>query len=74
MSALGPVSLPATWQQRDLNDAGVAIAERSALGTTARVVVWPPEELPRALDAVDRQLATLDQQASRFREDSENPG
>ena len=71
MSALGPACLPATWQQRDLNDTGVAIAERSALGTTARVVVWPPEELPRALDAVDRQLATLDQQASRFREDSE---
>ncbi len=41
------------------------------MGTTARVVVWPPHELPRALHAVDRELAELDRQASRFREDSE---
>jgi thiamine biosynthesis lipoprotein len=61
----------ATWQQADLDERGVAVAERSALGTTASVVVWPPHELPRALDAVDRQLVALDRQASRFREDSE---
>jgi thiamine biosynthesis lipoprotein len=71
MSTLVPARTRAPWQQADLNDRGVAAAERSALGTTARVVVWPPHELPRALDAVDRQLAALDQQASRFREDSE---
>ena len=71
MSTLVPARTRATWQQADLNERGVAVAERSALGTTARVVVWPPHELPRALDAVDRQLVELDRQASRFREDSE---
>jgi thiamine biosynthesis lipoprotein len=59
------------WQRVDVSEPGVAAAERAALGTTARVAVWPPYELSRALDAVDRQLATLDHQASRFREDSE---
>ena len=71
MSTLVRPHASATWQQTDLKERGVAAAERSALGTTARVVVWPPHELPRALHAVDRQLAALDQQASRFREDSE---
>jgi thiamine biosynthesis lipoprotein len=71
MSTLVPPHTSATWQRADLKEQGVAAAERSALGTTARVVVWPPHELPRALDAVDRQLVALDQQASRFREDSE---
>jgi thiamine biosynthesis lipoprotein len=49
----------------------VAVAERPALGTSARVVVWPPENLGPALGAVDGVLAALDRQASRFREDSE---
>ena len=71
MSILVRPRTSATWRQADLKEGGVAAAERSALGTTARVVVWPPHELPRALDAVDRQLLALDQQASRFREDSE---
>ncbi len=71
MSTLAPARTTATWQHAELNEQCVAAAERSALGTTARVVVWPPHELPRALDAVDRQLADLDRQASRFREDSE---
>ena len=71
MSTLVRPRTSATWRQADLKERGVAAAERSALGTTARVVVWPPHELPRALDAVDRQLVALDQQASRFREDSE---
>lgn len=70
-STLAAARTSAAWQQADLNEPGVAVAERSALGTTARVVVWPPHELPRALDAVDRQLVALDRQASRFREDSE---
>ena len=53
-------------------DDTVAVAERAALGTTARVAVWPPENL----DAATRPLWTacssaLDRQASRFREDSE---
>ena len=50
---------------------GVAIAERAALGTTARVAAWPPEDLDLALAAVDTELERLDRQASRFREDSE---
>jgi len=49
----------------------VAIAARDALGTDARVAVWPPDRLAVALDAVDRELSRLDQQASRFRGDSE---
>jgi FAD:protein FMN transferase len=50
---------------------GVAVAERTALGTSARVAVWPPESLSPAWAAVDDVLAALDRQASRFREDSE---
>ena len=49
----------------------VAVAARDALGTDARVAVWPPDRLAAALDAVDRELSRLDQQASRFRGDSE---
>ena len=71
MTTLVAASRKATWQRSDVAEPGVAAAERSALGTTARVVVWPPDQLPRALDAVDRELVALDQQASRFREDSE---
>ena len=50
---------------------GVVIAERAALGTTARVASWPPEDLDLALAAVDSELERLDRQASRFRDDSE---
>ena len=49
----------------------VAIAERDALGTTARVAVWPSPALRSAVGAVDRQLVRLDLAASRFRADSE---
>jgi thiamine biosynthesis lipoprotein len=49
----------------------VGVAERDALGTTARVVVWPPNWTGRVLAAVDAELALLDGQASRFRHDSE---
>jgi thiamine biosynthesis lipoprotein len=49
----------------------VAVAARDALGTDARVAVWPPDRLTVALYAVDRELSRLDQQASRFRGDSE---
>jgi thiamine biosynthesis lipoprotein len=50
---------------------GVAAAERAALGTSARVVAWPPEDLGAALAAVDAELTRLDLEASRFRDDSE---
>ena len=49
----------------------VAVAERDALGTTARLAVWPPSALRAAVGAVDRELDRLDCAASRFRADSE---
>jgi thiamine biosynthesis lipoprotein len=52
-------------------DDSVAVAERGGLGTSARVVVWPPQNLGVACAATDDVLAALDQQASRFRADSE---
>jgi thiamine biosynthesis lipoprotein len=61
----------APWRRVDTGDATVAVAERAALGTSARVAVWPPENLGGALAAVDRVLSALDRQASRFRQDSE---
>src|ERR1019366_5313357 len=41
------------------------------LGTSARIAVWPPENLGGACAAVDGVLDALDLQASRFRADSE---
>jgi thiamine biosynthesis lipoprotein len=61
----------ASWRGIDTGDGAVAGAERDALGTTARLVVWPPDGLHTAMAAVDRVLLTLDLQASRFRQDSE---
>jgi len=70
-----PVPAPTTpaprWQRVSTGDATVAVAERAALGTSARVAVWPPENLGGALAAVDGVLGALDRQASRFRQDSE---
>ena len=61
---------PQPWQDR--GDGGpIAIAERPAIGTTARLVAWPPERLGRAASAVDLVLEALDRQANRFRPDSE---
>jgi thiamine biosynthesis lipoprotein len=59
------------WMLIDMGSAMVAVAERDALGTSARVAVWPPYQLARVLAVVDAELALLDRQASRFREDSE---
>ena len=61
----------AAWQHVPVRDDAVAVAERAALGTSARVVVWPPGNLGQACAAVDDVLAALDRQASRFRADSE---
>ena len=47
------------------------MAQRNALGTTARLAVWPPENAFPAMTAVDDVLSALDLQASRFRPDSE---
>jgi thiamine biosynthesis lipoprotein len=59
------------WARIGTGSGGVAIAERDALGTTARLVAWPPQNLGRMLGAVDAELARLDLEASRFRADSE---
>ena len=61
----------AAWQRVPVGDDAVAVAERAALGTSARVVVWPPGNLDPACAAVNDVLAALDLQASRFRPDSE---
>jgi thiamine biosynthesis lipoprotein len=65
------LSAPQLWQGVGTGDATVAVAERAALGTSARVAVWPPESLGGGLAAVDDVLGALDRQASRFRQDSE---
>jgi len=62
---------PATWSRIGVGSPDIAVADRDALGTTARLVVWPPANLPRLLAVVDRELALLDEQASRFSGDSE---
>jgi thiamine biosynthesis lipoprotein len=70
MTAIGPE--PAgDWCPVNVGSTTVGVAERDALGTTARVVVWPPHWTGRVLAAVDAELALLDEQASRFRDDSE---
>ena len=61
----------ARWQPISTGDDAIGVAERAALGTTARVAVWPPRNLELACAAVDDVLAALDLQASRFRPDSE---
>ena len=63
--------MPGTgWRPVDAG-ADVAVAERTALGTDARVALWPPDGLGAALGAVDAELDRLDREASRFRADSE---
>lgn len=59
------------WRQVAVPDPGVAVAEQDALGTDARVAVWPPERLDGACAATDVVLQALERQASRFRPDSE---
>lgn len=66
-----PVTAGPAWSRVAVGSDTVAAADRDALGTTARIVVWPPERLPGLLPVVDRQLARLDLEASRFRPDSE---
>src|ERR1039458_6658890 len=60
-----------SWRPISTGDDTVAVADRAALGTIARLAVWPPENLSAAVGAVDSVLSALDRQASRFREDSE---
>src|ERR1019366_4327901 len=71
MTAVPAPGAASSWRRISPGDNTVAVAERAALGTTARLAVWPPESLGAALGAVDSVLSALDRQASRFREDSE---
>ena len=71
VTSVSGLASPQLWQQVSTGDATVAVAERAALGTSARVAVWPPESLGGALAAVDGVIGALDRQASRFRQDSE---
>ena len=59
------------WRRVYTGDQTVAVAQRDALGTTARLAVWPLDHAGGAMAAVDAVLAALDRQASRFRPDSE---
>src|SRR5579871_4131530 len=59
------------WTMTSVGSRSVAVAERDAIGTTARLVIWPPDRLRPALGAVDREILRLDLAASRFRSDSE---
>ena len=70
MTLPGAVARPG-WVLVDLGTADIAVAGRDALGTDARVAVWPPDDLEAVLSAVDAELSRLDRQASRFRGDSE---
>ncbi|HEX9066302.1 MAG TPA: FAD:protein FMN transferase [Streptosporangiaceae bacterium] len=71
MTATGLPVTGRAWSRVRIGSDAVAAADRDALGTTARVVVWPPERLSSLLPEVDFQIAELDRQASRFRADSE---
>jgi len=71
MTAARYLTMENTWRRIDTGARTVGVAERAALGTSARVAAWPAHQLPRVLAAVDTELALLDQQASRFRPDSE---
>ena len=71
MTAGAPEARTVSWQRVPTGDDAVAVAERGALGTSARVAVWPPEHLGAACAATDDVLDALDLQASRFRADSE---
>jgi FAD:protein FMN transferase len=69
-AAPAELATPAWWRPIDTGDTTVAVAQRNALGTTARLAVWPPENAGRAMTSVDDVLSALDLQASRFRPDS----
>src|SRR5690242_20556075 len=71
MTGARPPAAHRVWRLIDTGTGSVGVAERAALGTTARVAVWPAHQLARVLAVVDTELALLDQQASRFRPDSE---
>lgn len=71
ISAAGLVIARPAWSRVSVGSRAVAAADRDALGTTARLAVWPAANLTGMLAAADDEIAALDAQASRFRDDSE---
>src|SRR5271166_3826483 len=69
MASPAEVSGGPRWQV--MGSGPTPVAERDALGTTARLAIWPASALRAAVGAVDRELDRLDRAASRFRADSE---
>jgi thiamine biosynthesis lipoprotein len=63
--------LPGHWTSVEYPVAGIAIAERDAIGTSVRIAVADPGAIGEAADLVDTVLTQLDQAASRFRPDSD---
>ena len=59
-----------SWEQSSVPEP-FAAAERPAIGTTARVVVWPACGLEPALATIDDELRRLDLEVSRFQPGSE---
>ena len=53
VTARGVDSSLEDWMLEAVVASGVGVAQRDALGTSARVVVWPPESLSGALAAVE---------------------
>lgn len=70
-ASLCELTISEPWRRIRTGDDAVAVAERDALGTNARIAVWPPKNLGPARTAVDTVLDALDHQASRFQADSE---
>jgi thiamine biosynthesis lipoprotein len=58
------------WQPVSVSE-HIAVAELDALGTRVRVAVWPSDSLEAVTEVVGDELRRLDEQASRFRKDSE---
>ena len=71
VTGVSGLAAAASWRPVPTGEDAVAAAERAALSTSARVVIWPPGNLKAACAAADEVLGALDRQASRFRLDSE---
>lgn len=69
MAAL-PTAAAQSWEHSSVPEPFMA-AERPAIGTTARVVVWPACGLEPALATIDDELSRLDLEVSRFQPGSE---
>jgi thiamine biosynthesis lipoprotein len=60
-----------SWRPVASESNAVAVWDRTAIGTTARVALWPRTASASALSSIDLVIDALDRQVSRFRADSE---